>query len=59
MPSKTDPTTKSIEKATTKPTLRDRFAMAALTGFVADGSKGDVVSRSWEIADRMMEFRSR
>jgi len=45
------------------PTLRDQFAMAALTGFVASGKLGEAYTQevlagaSYQIADAMMEAR--
>jgi hypothetical protein len=55
-----------VETAPERPTLRDQFAMAALTGLVAR-MKGlsmtldayDIAHNSWVLADAMMKERSR
>ena len=45
------------------PTLRDQFAMAAVTGFLASGKLGKVYTQevlagaSYQIADALMEAR--
>lgn len=45
----------------TRITLRDRFAMAALTGLIANGnhSRTEAPVRAFEIADAMLEARKR
>jgi hypothetical protein len=44
-----------------QPTLRDRFAMAALTGMLAEGSwvleKLAISNRAYRFADEMLESR--
>lgn len=42
-----------------QPTLRDRFAMAALTGLLADPNEDgkDVAKRAYGFADAMLEAR--
>ena len=49
------------EMVDAQPTLRDRFAMAALTGFSANSdwswSWEDSAPAAYEIADEMMEAR--
>lgn len=39
------------------PTLRDQFAMAALTGLLARGERYDVTTDAYTIADSMMKER--
>ena len=52
-----------VPKSPETPTLRDQFAMAALTGFVASGKLSKVYTQevlagaSYQIADAMMRAR--
>lgn len=49
----------TVARLSVKPTLRDRFAMAALTALISSGkySYDDVTNNAYYLAERMMEAR--
>ena len=49
----------TVARLSVKPTLRDRFAMAALTGIIASNQfrHHETVHISYRVADAMMEVR--